>query len=99
MGVETKRVHIMVVLHMCVSVSVSSATAGLAEDKPGEDGESAEGATSDEAGDGDAEGEEDSGLLPVWPKYDGLGYQSGLTLPCSAADVPFPPESAVVAAI
>lgn len=47
---------------------------------------------------GEAEGEEGSSL-PAWPKYDGLVYQSGLTAPCSTADVPFPPETAAVVAI
>jgi hypothetical protein len=65
--------------------------AGVAADKADEGEEGQE-------GDPEAEGEEGS-ALPGFPKYEGLGYQSGLQLPCSAADIPFPPESAVVAAI
>jgi hypothetical protein len=46
-----------------------------------------------------AEADPDKPALPAWPKYEGLKYESGAVLPCSQADVPFPPPAAAVAAI
>lgn len=63
--------------------------AGVADEKVADEAE--EGAE-------EAEGEESS-ALPAWPKYEGLAYQSELHLPCSAADIAFPPAAAVVATI
>jgi hypothetical protein len=63
---------------------------GVAEDKAGE----GEGEEVDEG----AEGEEGA-ALPAWPKYEGLAYRSEVQLPCSAADIAFPPPAAVVATI
>ncbi|WIA43924.1 hypothetical protein OEZ86_010328 [Tetradesmus obliquus] len=46
-----------------------------------------------------AEADPDKPPLPAWPKYEGLKYESGAALPCSQADVAFPPPAAAVAAI
>lgn len=46
-----------------------------------------------------AAGDDDGSQVPAWPKYDGLAYASAAKLPCSVADVPFPPPAAPLAAI
>lgn len=74
----------------CVTCGCAVSLAGAADEKG--DGEAEEEAAAE------AEGEEGS-ALPAWPKYDGLAYQSELQLPCGAADIAFPPPSAVVATI
>lgn len=75
---------------MCVTCGCAVSFAGAADEKG--DGEAEEEAETE------AEGEEGS-ALPAWPKYEGLAYQSELQLPCGAADIAFPPPSAVVATI
>jgi hypothetical protein len=81
----------LTLLHCCWPLQPM--TTGVADDKAGEAD-----AVAEEAEAGEGEGEEGA-ALPAWPKFEGLTYQSGLQLPCSTADIPFPPASAVVAAI
>lgn len=52
-----------------------------------------------EAGGEDSGGGDEASVLPAWPKYEGLAYQSAVRPPCSVADVPFPPPPAPMAAI
>jgi hypothetical protein len=79
-------------LSTCVAAQVrlcAAAATGVADEK-----------ASDEADEAAQEAEgDDSSVLPVWPKYEGLAYQSELHLPCSAADIAFPPATAAVATI
>jgi hypothetical protein len=83
-------------LSTCVAAQVrlcAAAATGVADEKASDEAEEG----TDEAAQ-EAEGD-DSSVLPVWPKYEGLAYQSELHLPCSAADIAFPPATAAVATI
>ncbi len=51
--------------------------------------EPAEGEEAEAAG-----GEGEGGLLPSFPKYEGLGFAAGDAPPAAAADVAFPPAEA-----